>query len=1137
MVDLWELLGNDEAVRALSHRQKGLSALTTNTEALVMAASFKQRPRNMVIVKNNLYTAQQLYRKLKPLLEDKVLLFAMEESLRVEAFASSPAMYAGQIETLAGLCLDSSPKLIVTHPVGLIKYIPKPETFKNRILKLKTGQIIKMEQLKEMLIKAGYKHAGRVDQPLTFSMRGDVVDVFSIQADYPIRIEFFDDEIDSIRYFDMSSQRTIRKLEKAVVVPASILIYDEDFTEVEKRIRVQLDRDLSRCDFPQELEANVNRDIEYLRRNYFEHYLYRYRCFFEENGLLLEYISNPDLILSTAEEIQSNIEQVIKETTEFIREIFSAANGLCYFSVFADYHQHIINYDSYSIGLFADFKHPIATGIMPVYFASLPIDRMCAELLKMARTKELILAIPEANRKAISEVIYQQGILAEDVMAFMEEIFEEGFSYENLVVLTARELFGVVIKKGRYSRKFSEAIPLDDYQDLNAGDYVVHNQYGIGRYQGIVTREIRNIHRDYLRILYKDDDELLVPLEQFRLVRKFVGSEGVGIRLNKIGTNSWNKTKEKVQADVNDIAARLVQLYSDREQNIGFAFSEDGKAMREFESHFEYELTRDQKRAIREVKKDMESLRPMDRLLCGDVGFGKTEVAMVAAFKAINDLKQVAYLCPTTILSRQHYNTFMERFKGFPVKVALINRFVLESEQKQILKDLKEGKIDVLIGTHRLLSSDVQFADLGLLIIDEEQRFGVQAKEKIKELKRTIDVLSLSATPIPRTLQMSLIGVMSLSQLDSAPSNRMPIQTYVVEKNQNLIREIIQRELARQGQVFYLHNNVSSIYEVAMKLSIDLPEARIAVAHGKMNREEIEDVMYHFISGYFDILLCTTIIETGIDISNANTIIVDKADTFGLAQLYQIRGRVGRSDRIAYAYLMYNPSKQLSEIAVKRLQAIKEFTELGSGYKVAMRDLTIRGAGDLLGERQAGFINTVGMDMYLEMLEDAINAQKGIIREAETESRRISGIDGYIPEKFAPQDYEKISLYQRIDKAKNLPGLIKLQDEISDRYGRLPQSVKLLFEKKRAEIMLNSHVYERFDELEKECRLVLSESYSQNVDGVKLFESIMNLSGDIKLKYNRKRITLLFLKRKNWLPLLMEAMTIVEKSERINNEA
>ncbi|MBQ1826930.1 MAG: DEAD/DEAH box helicase, partial [Erysipelotrichaceae bacterium] len=530
---------------------------------------------------------------------------------------------------------------------------------------------------------------------------------------------------------------------------------------------------------------------------------------------------------------------------------------------------------------------------------------------------------------------------------FESRALYEGFEYGEMSIITNRELYGRVRLAAKFEKKFNAAIQLDDYQQLSPGDYVVHSKYGIGQYQGIETREIKRVHKDYLKVMYRDGGKLLVPLEQFRLVRKYVSSEGVGVRLSKLGSSAWSKAKERIKADVEDIAKRLLTLYVARETESGFAFSPDDENMRQFEANVTFERTEDQIRAIREIKEDMEKPVPMDRLLCGDVGFGKTEVAMVAAFKAVNDGKQVAYLCPTTILSRQHYNTFIERFRGFPVKIALLNRFVDERTQKEIIKGVKNGDVDILIGTHRILSNDISFYDLGLLIIDEEQRFGVQAKEKIKELKHSIDALSLSATPIPRTLQMSLIGVMSLSQLDEAPLNRNPIQTYVVEKNDKLIREVIERELSRNGQVFYLHNQIDTIYAKATHLSALIPAARIAVAHGKMSREEIEDVMYQFVAGEYDIIVCTTIIETGLDIPNANTVIIENADRFGLAQLYQIRGRVGRSERIAYAYLMYDRQKQLSEIASKRLKAIKDFTELGSGYKIAMRDLTIRGAGDL----------------------------------------------------------------------------------------------------------------------------------------------------------------------------------------------
>ncbi len=1135
MIEFWNLLKDDAAVKAVNDRIKGLSSLAPNTEALVIATAFRQQPRNLVIVKNNLYTAQQLFRKLTPLLQEDVLIFNVEESLRVEAIASTPTMYARQMETLADIVLNNKPRVIVTHPTALVRYLPSVDTFRRHIIELKNDQVIRMDQLKKLLIESGYRQASRVDQPLTFSMRGDVVDVFTIQENYPVRIEFFDDVIDSIRFFDMSSQRTIQPVKQIRIVPASTLIYDEDFQPVKQRILKQFERDKGKTDFSEELQGEVERDISYLENHLFEHYLYRYRCFFEDNASILNYIDDPDIVLSTEEEIETNVRRTLNETSEYITEMFTAGRSLAYFSVYCDYYRLMAHYNPYVMSLYPDYDHAITSSISQVFFPQLPLDKAMLQIRKLAENRKVILALGRTNRRLLEEELKKNRL--DDRIEFMDEIFEEGFSYQEYTVLTAKELFGTVIKKGRYSRKFREAERLDDYQDLNEGDYVVHNHYGIGIYKGIVTREIRGNHRDYLRILYKNDDELLVPLEQFRMVRKFVGSEGVGIRVSKLGGETWKKTREKVEKDVNDIAARLLQLYADREQNIGYAYLPDDDQMREFEANFEYELTDDQKKAIAEVKQDMEKPKPMDRLLCGDVGFGKTEVAMIAAFKAVSNLKQVAYLCPTTILSRQHYNTFKERFKGFGVNIEIINRFVIESEQKRIIKEVKEGKVDILIGTHRLLSRDIEFKDLGLLIVDEEQRFGVEAKGKIKELKRTIDVLSLSATPIPRTLQLSLIGIMSLSQLDTPPLNRMPIQTYVVEKNQGFIKEVIQRELARGGQVFYLHNNVSTIYQVAAKLEIELPEARIAVAHGKMNRDEIEDVMYRFVMGEYDILVCTTIIETGIDISNANTVIIDKADNFGLSQLYQIRGRVGRSDRIAYAYLMYDGRKQLSEIAAKRLQSIKEFTELGSGYKIAMRDLTIRGAGDLLGEKQAGFINTVGMDLYLDMLQEAIERQKGIVKKKEESGPKIGNVDGYIPERFAPEDYEKITLYQRIDKMKTRKELNALLEEINDRYGRLPNSVRLLFEKKRAEIMLNSRKFEALEELEKECRLILSPRFSQKVDGVRLFEKVMELSAGIRLRYTKNRITFLIPKRKNWIVTVNEVMNIAEKAERRKNEA
>ena len=646
----------------------------------------------------------------------------------------------------------------------------------------------------------------------------------------------------------------------------------------------------------------------------------------------------------------------------------------------------------------------------------------------------------------------------------------------------------------------------------------------------IVTRENNGVHKDFLHIIYKGNDELFVPLEQFKLVRKFVSKEGARPKLNKLGSGDWEKTKKRISENIKELAERLIHLYAVREEHIGHAFSKDSVFQRQFEEDFPYELTADQEKAVKEIKADMELDKPMDRLLCGDVGFGKTEVAIRAAFKAVIDEKQVAFLCPTTILSQQHYHTFRKRFENYPVQIAVLNRYVEPSLQKKIIQDVKAGKIDILIGTHRILSKDVSFHDLGLLVIDEEQRFGVEHKEKIKELKNSIDVLSLSATPIPRTLQMSLIGIRALSQLDTPPQNRMPVQTYVIEKNMHVIKEVIERELVREGQVFYLYNNVKEIYQVAAKLKELMPDTTIGVAHGQMQREEIEDVMMRFIDNAYQILVCTTIIETGIDIPNANTIIIDQADRFGLSQLYQIKGRVGRSDRLAYAYLMYSPQKQMSEIAMKRLKSIKEFTQLGSGYKVAMRDLTIRGAGDMLGAKQAGFIDTVGIDMYIEMLNEAIQEQKGIIKEELPQIKKANAkLDAYIPQQFAPEDMEKITLYQRMDTLKTKADLLAMQEEIKDNYGRLPKSVQLLFEKKRLEILINEpHVF-RFQENERNILLEFDEAWSAQVDGVALFERMTTISRDIKIRYAEKRIKMNLTKTKEWLSVVIEILEACEK--------
>ncbi len=1130
MIQFQQLLKDDPALIAFKQNKPGLASLSSIEESLLISTAFTTKKQTMVIVKGNLYAAQQFYYYLYPLVKDDVLLLTVEESLRVEAVAASSSIYASQVDVLTQIVTSDKPKIIITHPSAIIRFFPTKETFIKHIISLKVNDTYDMNKMKDLLIASGYRQTARVDQPLTFSLRGGVIDVFSIQDKQPLRIEFFDDEIDSLRYFDISTQKTVEKIDQATIMPASLLIYDEDFSHVEDNIKKQLKLSKAKSSNPNQLEDNILRDISYLKNKLFEHYLYRYQCFFEDRCCFLDYLDDFKLVISTDEDVSSNLSLTNEDNTNYIRELYENNEGLNYYSLFNDFDHTILKYHPYHIHEFVTGSDSFKTEIKLNYFPLLPLDKAIEQIVELSKHNKIIISLSNNQRKLLDNTFHQMGYIAEKYFEYTEEELAEGFVYKEYIILTAKELFGVKQVKSRYESKFKEAVILDSYEDLKIGDYVVHNQYGIGRYEGIITKEMAGKHKDYLQIIYRDEDKLLVPLEQFKLVRKFVSSEGVGIRLSKLGSNSWNKTKEKIEKEVNDIASKLVELYSAREDDIGYAFSKDDENSIRFEESFPYTLTPDQKKAISEVKADMESARPMDRLLCGDVGFGKTEVAMVAAFKAFKDLKQVAYLCPTTILAMQHYNSFVDRFRGFPVKIKVLSRYITASQQKQTIKDLQEGKVDIIIGTHRLLSNDVKFADLGLLIIDEEQRFGVQAKEKIKELKNSIDVLSLSATPIPRTLQMSLVGVMNMSQLETAPRNRMPIQTYVVEKNDRLIKEVIERELARNGQVFYLHNNVNDIYMVARKIQNLVPQAKVAIGHGKMNREEIEDVMYRFITEEYNILICTTIIETGIDIPNVNTIIIEDADRFGLSQLYQIRGRVGRSDRIAYAYLLYTASKQLSEVASKRLQAIKDFTELGSGYKIAMRDLAIRGAGDLLGEKQAGFINTIGMSLYLDILNRAIKEKKGQVeKEVEDTKVKVRELDGYIPQQFVPQDNEKISIYQKLDEIHDYEQLEHYYDKLTDFYGRLPSMINNLFLKKKLELLLNSDKIDSYLELEKENRVILTQQFSDNVDGVKLFETISKISQEVGLSYKQKKITLTFQKRKNYLDLIVKTIQAIDK--------
>lgn len=1125
MSKIVNLVNNNEVTQVLAGRKKGnLSALSLSPKCLYIASAFNLSKKTMFIVEKNLYQAQRLYSQLVQLVPiEDVVSFCVDESLRVEAIAASPEMMVTRNETLAKLLHSEKPLICVTHSAAIIRYLPSVETYKKRSIILSVGMNYSLNELKTTLSKAGYEHTSKVDQPMTFASRGGIVDIFPLNHEGPIRIEFFDTEIESIRYFDVVTQRTINQLAEVYISPASEILFDEALkTELIDSIKNELEKTRNRKDEDDFniLQANIQADIDNIINDYSNSRLYKYYALCTKKHNIFEYVKDANIILDTYDEIEGSYKQLVKENFTYINEVYEENKGLRIFDIYYEINELLSKYQCISFYNFG-IKDTISTQSNPLTILAAGFNNIMEQLIsKASETKVLICQSHEYEIKQVRNYLEENShytlqdisdLKADSVGFFLIDAnFEEGFvaHNDNFIVVSSKELFNKKPKIARYANKFKEAEVIKNYQELHNGDYIVHEQYGVGQYIGIVTKEIEGVHKDFLHVAYRNDEMLLVPLEQFHLVRKFTGKEGVVPKIHKLGSNEWEKTKTRVKERINDLADRLVALYALREQKIGYAFEKDDAMQQEFEDAFDFELTADQKVAIRDIKKDMEDSKPMDRLLCGDVGFGKTEVAIRAAFKAVLNHKQVAFLCPTTILSAQHYKTFKKRFENFPVNVALVNRFVEQRLQKEIIKKVNNHEIDILIGTHRLLSNDFKFKDLGLLVIDEEQRFGVEHKEKIKELKNGIDVLSLSATPIPRTLQMSLVGIRSLSQLDTPPKNRIPVQTYVIEKNEFVVREIIERELSRDGQVFYLYNRVNRIFEVAAKLEKEIPGAVVGVAHGKMSRIEIEDVMEKFTNNEFNVLVCTTIIETGIDIPNANTIIIEDADRFGLSQLYQIKGRVGRSERLAYAYLLYNPAKILNEIAMKRLQSIKEFTQLGSGYKIAMRDLAIRGAGDMLGPEQAGFIDTVGMDLYLEMLSDAIK-EKTNQKEEKVEIRKVKmGVDAYLPADFESEDLQKITLYQQIDKISTPEQLSLLKEEVIDRYGKLPKSVSLLFDKKSFEIMISSVIIDHYQETNNGMEIIFTKEYSSNVDGVKLFEKINKISKSIKIKYSLGKISI-----------------------------
>lgn len=1113
---------------------------------LLTYKKFNESDKNIVLYAHNSYEANSLYEAVSSFIpKDNIVLLPSSELIRVDYISESKELKSELIYGLYKIRKENHLVIIVTVS-NLYRFYPKIELFDNSFISLKVGQRINLEELKSKLIKLGYTRVSKIDQSLEFAFRGGVVDVFSLNYDDPIRIELFDDEIESIRKFKIDTQLSFEKMNECLFIPATInLLTDEELNKAKNKIEFQLQQDLKNVSDEEKdiLKGNVLESLDEILKGDISNKNYKYYGFLQDiHASLSDYFNDSTVILTSFDEFNNSKNQLFNEAHDFLIELQTSSTSISRLEYFNERttlypkSSNVIKLNQFYLD-----ENDISIPLRPIqdFKGKEKTARLILEFYLSSGSQILVLYKDDTEKNKIIDVLNSldepysltEGHTLDDstkvslCRSMLSLSFE--FSGENIVVISSETLLGQKSKFLSYTTKFKEGKIIESLEELEPGDYVVHEKYGIGKFSKIETIELEGKHNDYIEILYANNDKLYIPLYQFNLIRKYVGKEGSVPKLNHLGTKAWEKTKKKIKERINDLADRLLNLYQDRAKIEGFAFEKDDEIQKSFEISFHHDLTPDQSRCVEEIKQDMEKPTPMDRLLCGDVGFGKTEVALEIAMKAILSGKQVCFLCPTTLLAMQHYKVATKRFKEFPVRIEVLTRMNSKSNEHDILESLKQGRVDLLIGTHKVLSQNVFFKDLGLLIIDEEQRFGVEQKEKIKERYKNIDVLTLSATPIPRTLQSSLVGLKSISTIETAPKGRIPIQTYVINYDEKVIKEIIQRELGRKGQVYYLYNDISLLGKKALTIQKLVPEARIGVIHAKMNKDDIDDIMSEFYDHKIDILIATTIIENGIDVPNANLLLVENADRFGLAQLYQIKGRVGRGDRMAFAYLMIKKNRKMTDEAKKRLKAIQDFTELGSGYKIAQRDLLIRGAGDILGPEQAGFVDSVGIDMYIRLLNDTLKEKRGEVVEEVKNIKSLNSIDGYIPEKFAKID-EKLELYQKILQVNSIGMLNDLKASIKDQYGKLPKSVASLFIKRAVDIYLSEEEFKSYDEYPKYVKIVLTDKFSSiNGIGTSLFTALIKYVNKLKLSYREKLINIEIEKREDWVITLIEVLKTV----------
>ncbi len=1102
-----------ELIKQIENKESpiGISGLSNIGMLQILASINEYAKKSIAIITYNEIQAKQLLESLK-FFTDKAIYFPKKEVVTYDYVAESKDLPYSRIEVLNKLRSRRS-YILITTIEAVMQTLPTKETLHKNILEFKIGGIYSLEKIKQNLVNLGYTRCDLIEGRGQFSIRGGILDI-SVDEAIGVRIEFWGDEVDSIRNFNITSQRSINTLEKVEIEPAHEYILEKPIEEICQNIRKTIANESQ--------EEIIEEDIEQIKAgNYISKIDKYFDCFYENQQTIIDYLgANYIIALDEISKIEQRTKNIINDNDNLIKNLLEkekiipqAITSMKPFSSI----ENIIN-ESKKVILYLEKQdteikrqaHNYNFAYRTINYYKSEIESLFKDIKKAQSQQKNIYIVVGTKEKAkkLQEILEKENIISkieekldktiivksgEKIVTITIGKLTEGFeNFEiNQIIIAADELIEGGKKKKTFAHQAYKEGEKVVFADLKIGDYVVHKDYGIGIYIGVNTITADKTTKDYIKLKYQNDDILYVPTNQLDRIRKYNGGDTLTPPINKLGSKDWRETKERVKKNLREVARELIELYAKREKAKGYAYSKDTPWQTQFEDQFPYQETDDQLRCIEEVKKDMEEQKPMDRLLCGDVGYGKTEVAIRAAFKAVMDHKQVAYLVPTTVLAQQQYEEFKNRMKDFPVKVEILNRFKTAKYQKEVIKKLKLGEVDIVIGTHRLLSKDVEFKDIGLLIIDEEHRFGVKAKEKIKQYKANIDVLTMTATPIPRTMHMSIVGIRDMSVIYDPPQNRKPVQTYVLEYDEEVIKEAITKELEREGQVFYIFNNVENIQKKADEISRLVPEATVTYAHGQMTGREIEDIMEEFINHKTNVLVCTTILESGIDIPNANTIIVENADRMGLAQLYQIRGRVGRSSRQGYAYITYKKDKMLAEVADKRLKAIKEFTEFGSGFKIAMRDLEIRGAGSLLGEIQSGHLEQVGYDTYCNLLDEVVKEMQGKEVEPEFDIQIDLNVTSYIPDEYISDSSQKIEIYQNIALCKKEEDIQNVVDEIIDRFGNMPSELENLLDIARIKYLAKP-LYITKIASKKTAVVFTYENSKFNVDITKMLERYKN---------------------------------------------